>query len=358
MQRGRKPTKSPKEPDHASAAPSLRTISQHAGVSITTVSRVLNGRPGRIAPATVERVQRLIEEVGYRPHQSGRSLRTRESSIIAALTSDPSNAYFSAIAGSIESAGRNDNHVMILANTMGDPQRQDERLLEMRSYLTRGIVHFGAVPSPGLQRFLEQGVPMVFIIRPCPLPIEAPLVGVDDYRAGTDVAEHFISQDYRTYGVILGIEASRASERRYLGFRDRMKDAGHEVAVGGRHIGGSMMESGYLQATTLLERKPPPRAIFCTTDMLAYGAFRRCTELGLRVPEDVVLFGFDDNPLNEWVAPWLSTVRTPYESFGPSVWEVFNTLWTDRGSDPPQIILPHHLVIRPEDRAPITRHDA
>ena len=329
-------------------APSLATISRHTGVSISTVSRILNGHTARIGAETVRRVQRFSDEIGYRPQQFGRSLRTRESSIIAALTSDPSNAYFSAIARSIEIAGQRDDHVMIVANTMGDPERQDERLFEMQSYMARGIVLFGAVPSPGLKRFLEQGVPMIFIIRPCPMPIKASLVGVDNYLAGADVAEHFLKRGYDPSGIIHSFHISLASEHRTLGFRDRMKEAGAKVFGTNQHTEKSLMESGYLQAAALLKRKPRPRAIFCTTDNLAYGAYRCCYDLGLSVPHDVVLFGFDDNPLNEWVAPWLSTVRTPYDGFGPAVWKAFEQLWSKDSSELPHVILPHELVERPE----------
>ena len=327
--------------------PSLATIAERAGVSVSTVSRVLNGHDERFGKETVERVRRLISEFGYRPHRSGRALRTRQSSIVAALTSDPSNAYFAAIAQSIESALRADDHVMILSNTMGDPTRQDESLMEMRSYLVRGMILFGAVPSEGLQRFLDENEPLVFIIRPCPLDVEAPLVGVDNLQAGQDVAAYFLARAFDPCAAICGVRGSRASEMRLMGFREGMANGGRVVATTEEGIDYPLLESGYRQAAVLLDRKPRPKAIFCMTDMLAYGAFRRCYELGLRVPDDVVLFGFDDNPLNEWVAPWLSTVRTPYDQFGPAVRTVFERLWSGESRDPPRITLPYELVIRP-----------
>ncbi len=332
--------------------PSLRTVARRAGVSIATVSRVINGLDERIGAETIKRVRTVIDEVGYRPQQSGRALRRKQSSIIGALSVDLANAYYAAIAQSIEAAGRGRDYAMLLADTGGDATRQDESLLEMQSYMVRGIVMFGSVPTPTLKRMIADKVPIVFIIRPSPVPLPAPLVGVDNYKAGADVADHFHSNDLAPVAALLGTFGSPASDARVLGFTERMASYGRDVILSSeRGVVFPLMESGYLQTTALLSRHPGLRAIFCATDTLAYGAYRRCYELGLRVPEDVVLFGFDDNPLNQWVAPWLSTVRTPYEEFGTAVWRVFEKLWA--GDDvPPQIVLPHELIIRPDKGAP------
>ena len=97
----------------------------------------------------------------------------------------------------------------------------------------------------------------------------------------------------------------------------------------------------------MLAADPRPRAIFFAGDNMAYGAYRRCAELGLRLPDDVAVFGFEDNPLNEWLAPWLSTVRVPYAEFGPAIHQVLQRIWAGTLSGPPpEIILPYQLVLR------------
>lgn len=332
--------------------PSLRTVARRAGVSIATVSRVINGLDARISAETIKRVRTVIDEVGYRPQQSGRALRRKQSSIIGALSVDLANAYYAAIAQSIEAAGRGRDYAMLLADTGGDAKRQDESLLEMQSYNVRGIVMFGSVATPTLKRMISDRVPIVFIIRPSSVPLPAPLIGVDNLRAGQDVADHFHANELSPAGALLGTLGSQASDARVQGFTRRMQCYGHEVIVSSeRGVIFPLMESGYLQTSALLARHPGLRAIFCATDTLAYGAYRRCYELGLRVPEDIVLFGFDDNPLNQWVAPWLSTVRTPYEQFGTTVWSVFEKLWEGTEAAP-QVVLPHELIIRPDKGPP------
>src|SRR5699024_6969542 len=98
----------------------------------------------------------------------------------------------------------------------------------------------------------------------------------------------------------------------------------------------------------LLREAKPPQAVFCGNDPIAYGLYRRCHELGLRVPEDVAIFGFDDNPLNEWLAPWLSTVHIPLEELGYQISETMDRLLSNSGEDEyiPKHYLPYTLQVR------------
>jgi LacI family transcriptional regulator len=110
------------------------------------------------------------------------------------------------------------------------------------------------------------------------------------------------------------------------------------------------MTIGYRCAATLLAGRRKTRCgIFCSSDLIAYGAHRAITEAGLRVPQDVTLVGFDDNPLNDWVAPWLTSVRVPYDSFGNAVMKGLYAIWS--GGTTEAILLEHQLVVR-EDSAP------
>jgi LacI family transcriptional regulator len=103
------------------------------------------------------------------------------------------------------------------------------------------------------------------------------------------------------------------------------------------------MEIGYRHALDVLPAGGGRRGIFCLSDLIAYGAHRRLAEAGLSVPRDVVLVGFDDNPLNDWVAPWLSSVRVPYDRFGPAVVAGLRDMAQGHGVD---TVLEHRLVVR------------
>jgi LacI family transcriptional regulator len=303
-------------------------VARSAGVSISTVSRVVNGLDGKASPDTAKRVRAAVVKLNYRPARIGRALRTAQTQLVALLIPDTSNAFYAAIAHSIEGAMAESGHAMILCNTREDPVVQDHYLDEMEAHMVRGIALLGAVDSPGLRRAARHRVPIVFVNRKPPAGVAGPFVGIDNRRAGRDVADHFLERGFRPCGAIHGPLTSSASRERFEGYRDRLAEAGAKLdpaLVRGAQL---TMESGYANAHVLLPRRRRPRAIFCGNDLIAYGAFRRCRELGIGVPEDVALFGFDDNPLNEWIAPWLSTVHVPCGLVGPLVVSEMERLWS------------------------------
>lgn len=345
--RGRKAGTGEASRPHAAKAPSIATVAERAGVSIATVSRVINGVSNKMSESTLLRVQDAIAELNYRPMRAGTTLRTKQTRLVALLIPDTSNAFYGAIASSVERALSEERLTMILCNTNEDPDAQDEYLWEMRAHMVRGIALFGAVASPALEEFVADGYPIVFVNRKPPPGLAGPFVGIDNRRAGQDVAEHFLERGYTSCGVVHGPLSSSASAERYEGFLDTLAAAELTLGPEACAAGDLTLEAGYRGAETLLAAQPRLRAIFCGNDLMAYGAYRLCCERGLRVPEDVALFGFDDNPMNEWVARWLSTVRVPYGSFGPAVRNLFDRLWSDEPVDrQPQIILPHELVLR------------
>lgn len=324
----------------------LSDVAARAGVSMSTVSRILNGNTSYASAETIARVTAIAGELGYHPAYAARALRTSESRLVALLNPDITNGSFAAIVDSIESALAESDYSMILCNTRESSVVQDRHLAEMMSHRVHAIIMLGAVESSGLSRVLEQGTPIVFVNRKCPLGIGA-FVGIDDYAAGRAVADHFARRGYEPAAVVHGPVHSSSSRLRMRGFRDRLGELG--LKIGERQVIETTltMAGGYASAARLLEAGPRPRAVFCANDQIAYGVFRRCRELGIRVPRDVALVGFDNNPLNEWLAPWLSTVDIPHKEFGPAVSRVLAELdqvWP--ADQPPEVLLPFTVVVR------------
>jgi LacI family transcriptional regulator len=304
----------------------IQTVAQRAGVSIATVSRVLNGVKSKANEETELRVRAAADALGYRPAHAGRALRMRQTKLVAMLIPDISNAFYSAIARSIEKSLRLRDHTMILCNTDEDPDLQDFYLDEMQSYHVRGVALLGAVDSPGLQHALSQGLPIAFVNRKPPRG-GGVFVGIDNRAAGRVSAEHFLSHGFNQCAVIHGPLFSSASRERFEGFISALSDAGCPPTLSHILPGGLSIEGGYQAASRLFAEKPYPRAVFCANDLVAYGLFRRCGELGLKVPDDIAVLGFDDNPLNDWVAPWLSTIHIPYDAFGAAVTDALVRIW-------------------------------
>lgn len=323
-------------------------VAREAGVSISTVSRVVNGVANKVSEETLERVRAVIAEMDYRPAHIGRALRTAQTQLVALLIPDTANAFYAAIANSIEAAMMGTGHSMILCNTREDPAVQDHYLNEMEAHTVRGMALLGAVDSPGLRKVARHNIPIVFVNRKPPTGIYGPFIGIDNRRAGRDIAKHFLERGFGPCGAIHGPLSSSASRERFEGYRDGLAEGGQQLNPQLVCDAELSMESGYEAAGKLLAGREKPRAIFCGNDLIAYGAFRRCREMGLAVPGDVALFGFDDNPLNEWIAPWLSTIHVPYESFGPTVLSELQRLWEGKGAPRKveQRLLPYQIQLR------------
>jgi LacI family transcriptional regulator len=324
---------------------SLATVAAQAGVSIATVSRIVNGEVRRASPETVERVQKLVSTLGYRPNHAGRTLRRRESRIVAMLSPNLDNPAMAAIAASVETALRAAGYVMILCDTHDRADLQDEYLNAMRSQVVQGYVVVNAVRSEGLSAAVTRGDPIVFVGRRNP-DRGGSFVGIDNWRAGVDAADHLWSGGFREIAVIYPSQGSSATRDRVGGFIARLEELGLPPGSlrQAEAPGLSHLEVGYAAAKRLLEGQSWPPALFCPSDLMAYGAYRLASEEHVQVPEECRIVGVDDNALNAWIAPWLTSVRIPYADFGARVVEQLQVLWAgEQGSEQ---LLPHELIIR------------
>lgn len=310
-------------------------------MSIATVSRVVNGIANKASADTTARVWAAVRALGYRPVSVGRALRHGQSRLVALIAANLANPAMAAIAASVEAALRAEGLVMVLCDSHDRPDLQDEYLLEMRAQLARATVLLGAVASPHLAAMTVAGDALLFVNRRHPARPEAPFVGIDNRRAGADVAAFLLARGIARPGILHGDRASSATAERIAGFTEVLAEAGATANIA--TAGLEHMEIGYRHALDVLPPGGARRAIFCLSDLIAYGAHRRLSEAGLRVPQDVILVGFDDNPLNDWVAPWLSSVRVPYDRFGPAVVAGLRDAAQGRGVN---TVLEHRLVVR------------
>jgi LacI family transcriptional regulator len=350
---GQGPTSLPLRP-HAT----LAAVAKRAGVSIATVSRVVNGAPVKIAAKTILDVRKAVADLDYRPQSAGRALRKGTTQIIAVLAANLGNPAMAAIASSIEHALRQSGYVMLLCDTHEQADIQDEYLREMEALRVRAVIMVVAVPSPKLDEFRQAGFPLVFVNRRDPVRSQCPYVGIDNVAAGRAVADHCLAQGYQHLAVIHASLDYSAGRERLQGFLDRMAEAGrpksqikHYGSVGLDHL-----EIGEQAMRALLgERARPPRplpdVLVCLSDLLAYGAFREAKARGLSIPQDLPIISFDDGPLNQWIAQWLSAVRIPYELVGEAVIETLASMLappaTQKAKAPTRDrIIPHQLIIR------------
>ncbi len=320
----------------------ISDVASRAGVSIATVSRVVNDEARGVSNETRARIQALIKEMNYQPNRIGRALRAQTNDTYALVISNIQNNFYAAIAWELERQLNDIGKVMLLFNTNENAPLQDRCFAEINARRVSGLFVLCAVESEQLRRTVDQNY-TVFINRRVESLGEISFVGVDDYAAARDIMLAILRTREMPLGIIRGPSYSDTSARRVRGILDLLQEKGIAIDADDLREANLSMDSGYQCAAELMERKRY-RALFCGNDQIAYGAYRRCREIGLAVPGDIKIYGFDDNPLNEWLAPWLNTVRVPHMSFAT---EAIRQLQKLRNGGPHRsIIVPYDIVLR------------
>ena len=332
--------------------PDIRDVAEAAGVSIATVSRVLSGR-GSTAAATREKVRAVAERLGYRPDETGRALRTRRTGAVALMLSSVENSFYATVANEIEQLLTPLGHVTLFGNTDEDPELQDRFLEEVTARGVSAILMLCAVSSEKIVA-LAARQPCILINRRLPELGDASFVGIDDRLASRQLADAIHRRGGRRVGLVRGPAYSTTSAARVEGVTGRLAELGTVVPPESVVEARLSIASGYQAAARLLGDDGRGSgagagdarydALFCGNDQIAYGAHRRCTELGLSVPGDLRIYGFDDNPLNQWLAPWLDTVRAPPEAFARETVALLKALGA--GEPHRDVIVPFELVMR------------
>ncbi len=320
---------------------SIHDVARAAGVSIASVSRVLNSGTGGVSDKTRAQVMRAVEDLNYSPNHMGRSLRAKKSNTYAFLLSNIQNNLFSAVAWELERLITARGAGMLLYTTNEDPDTQDICIEDALSRQVAGMFFLCAVESPRLRSAVARGG-CLFVNRRIAGLGQVPFVGIDDLAAARDLMQTGLRRTAGQVAVVHGPLRSDTSARRLRGFCDAAVEAGRPLNPAHMREAELSMESGYHAATTLLSGSSFG-AIFCGNDQIAYGVWRRCRELGITVPGGLHLYGFDDNPLNEWLAPWLSTIRVPYKAFASTAAQLMEAAERGQGQE---VMLPYELVIR------------
>ncbi|MBW7921006.1 MAG: LacI family DNA-binding transcriptional regulator [Rubellimicrobium sp.] len=321
-------------------AVTIRDVARHGGVSIATVSRVINNEAQGVSPKTRARIQSLVKELNYRPSRIGQALRGQATDTYALVISNIQNSLYAAIAWELERRLNDGGGVMLLFNTNENADLQDRCLAEINARHVSGLFILCAVESRSLRQTVAQ-YHTVFINRRVTSLGETSFVGVDDYAAARDVVSMIVEARHLPLGVIHGPLYSDTSASRLRGLRDALHEKGIPLEAGDIREADLSMDGGYRHARELLRQKTY-RALFCGSDQIAYGAYRACCERGLAVPDDIQIYGFDGNPLNEWLAPWLNTVRIPHTSFASEAIRQLASL--REGGVHRSIILPYDIV--------------
>jgi LacI family transcriptional regulator len=294
---------------------SIKDVASRAGVSYQTVSKVLNGG-GSVAPATLERIQRAAEDVGYVPNGLARGLVTRGTRTLGVIAADPSDHVLGRFVVAAENEARRLGWATVVANV--DAAGSDvSRCVEVLSERRVDGILMAAPQAEGdaeLGARLRDRLPVVSLHHISGLRV--PLIGSDHVQTGVLAVEHLVEHGHRAIGVVTGTSGRHVTVARMAGSVRALEDAGldsgeERVQEGDWTIGG-----GYTATLRLLERLPDVTALFVHNDYMAIGAVRALHERGRRVPGDVAVVGCDDAPPARYTVPSLTTVRVPFEDTG------------------------------------------
>ncbi|MEW9553521.1 LacI family DNA-binding transcriptional regulator [Nonomuraea sp. NPDC050783] len=323
--------------------PTLEAVAARAGVSKSSVSRVINGAP-TVAPSIREVVLRAVRELGYVPHAAARNLATRRTNAVALVVSDPpkglvsDDPMFSAVvrqaSRKLEAAGK--QVVLMLAGS-------DDGRARVVDYVAAGHVDgvmlvsmHGADSLPAT--LARRGLPVVSLGRTNPA---VPYVDNDNPRGADLAVRHLLDRGRRRVATITGPLDMTAAQERLTGYHAAMRETGHRSIVA---LGDFTRVSGADAMRQLLQDDPALDAVFAANDLMAIGALRTLRESGRRVPDDVAVIGFDDIEAALYTSPPLTTVHSPMTTWASATVDLLLALFDGAPHTP--FRLPAELVVR------------
>ena len=345
--------------------PRIRDVASLAGTSVSTVSNLLNGRPDRMRPETVQRIEEAIDRLGYRPSWAARQLKTGFAPVIGLLVPSVANPFHGAVARAVEVAAQARGFKVVLGNSLRDPSRERQYAEDFFDFGIRGVIagsspfdldHFGELIKRGLSIVAFDLVTTGEGNKPA-----MDSVSIDNRRAGYLATQHLIDLGHRRIGYISGATPTMSRRDRLEGYRDALAGAGIDVdprliAAGDGARGYDdthAAEHGRAAAHDLLRLEDPPTGLIGLNDMHAFGACAAVRDQGGSVPGDVSVVGIDDIALASLFSPPLTTVHQPIEELS----EAAVDLLTKRigGSEPGRprhVVFDPHLVVRGSSAAP------
>jgi len=327
----------------------IREVAEKAGVSVTTVSHVVN-KTRFVSEEVRERVVAAMKDLNYRPNALARSLRRGETHTLGLILPDSSNPFFAEVGHAIEAAAFERGYSVILCNTENNLEKERLYTEVLEKNQVDGMIFVAAgVNREAILQIVRNGLPLIVVDRDMGA-LELDTVATDHHFGGMAATQHLLESGHRTIACITGPSDVTPSAERVTGYRDALLQAGIPVDETLIMRGDFHAASGYAAAMDILQREARPSAIFVCNDMMAIGAIRAANQLGLRIPEDVSIVGFDDIELALYITPPLTTVAQPKQEIGQLTVELVLERIRRPAIEARRKVLSPRLVIRDSTR--------
>lgn len=315
-------------------------VAREAGVSQSTVSRALSGDE-RVSEETRKRIRKAAKRLGYTPNGHARNLQTQKSNMVGLIMADIANPFYPAVLDlftqRVHAMGK-----QLLLISVPEGSTVDDVLPSMLQYQIDGLIVTSAVMSSRMRDFLANRKTRVVLFNRSLDDFSVNSVCCENTQASIEVASLLAESGHRSVAIIGGHPDTSTHRERYAGFRGELRRRG--LSLTGEEFGQNSYNGGYKAAMLLLSRSKRPDAIFCIADVMAFGALDAARSgLGLAVPSDVSIIGFDDVPSAAWPGYNLTTVRQPIEAM---VARTLSLLLDPEDFPPTALRIPGELVIR------------
>ncbi|HEY0334298.1 MAG TPA: LacI family DNA-binding transcriptional regulator [Stenotrophomonas sp.] len=328
-------------------------IARHVGVSAGTVSRALS-RPDKVLPATRTRIEQAAAALGYVPNTIARTLKTQRSGKILVTVPDIANPFFAQILQGAEEAAQAVGYAVLLGDTQHQPDREERYAQMLRRNEADGLIVLGHRLPPTARAIVKQLGITAPVVNGCEFDpaLGIPSVHIDNAAAARTVMEHLYGLGHERIAVVGGPPDNPLHRQRLEGAKAAGKARGRlrQLMIA---PGDFSVESGYAAAKELLSRAPAPTAAFCFSDQMALGVLAACRDLGIGVPDDLSVVGFDDLASSRYLTPPLTTIRQPMREIGVRAVNLLLAI-IEQVEVPHQQTLDFSLMLRGSTAAPRT----
>lgn len=324
----------------------LQDVAKHAGVSRATASLIVRNSP-KIAPETRKKVLKSMEELGYVYDRIAANLRSKSSTTIGIIITDISNTYYSDLLKGVHHTLEEIGYTVLLGVTFDSVEKQDQILSTMIEHRVGGVILCPVSGSSDeiVNRLNKLQTPVILAVRELD-GTNCDFVGID-YQTGSQMAvEHLIKKGHKRIAFLGGYRKSSTWIKRMEGYSLALKQAGIELDESLVIDSLPTREGGVEAARQLLSQPTQPTAIFCFSDLVAFGVVQGVREAGLKPGEDIAIMGFDDIPEAEIFYPPLTTVSSFAQLTGKTAANLLHQRITQSEGDKKRIILQPELIVR------------
>jgi DNA-binding LacI/PurR family transcriptional regulator len=332
--------------------PSLHDIAETAQVAVSTVSRYLNGQLP-LKPDTETRVLQAMEDLGYTRSARPTRTKTTRSGVIGLVVPQIGNTYFGRIADSVVIAAEAQGLAVLIVSTLNHSRKQLEYVELLADKDVAGLVYVGNYASnAALSGLIDAGMPVVVMDEALTGAPPVDTVLVDDYAGAYQAVGHLTAQGHDRIAIVTGPASLNSVHERRRGWADALRRADIDPEAQIALTGQFSEDFGTGALSRLLAAPEPPTAVFAASDTIALGMMTGARNLGIRIPEDLSIVGFDDSPGAGWVSPRLTTVRTPVDKMAASAVAALAERIDNPDRPPQMIITPVVLVVGESAAAP------